>query len=233
MSELRLSTGHVIDVVRLRPEQVRLWDIAWSLDKINRYLGHTPVAWSVLSHTGLCYILAMIETKNQLPKIDQIALLLHDAAEAYIGDMPRPIKETDHAHFFVELEQRVLSAILARFGIKYDQVNWNVVKRYDNQALHVEMATFYPDLPKTFAPPEVYHLDNLPRLTVGKPQDYVALMRELAINLGGVERINEELCYFPDFLKPYVDSPAPVVEEHPEQSRISTVGHEVLHLRVD
>lgn len=205
-SAMRLATGHIVDCTVLKPEQVRAWDFAWGLHHINRYLGHCPVPWSVLSHTGLCYLLLMQETKGAANPLDKLGVLLHDAPEAYIGDMPRPLKYRPEAAFFRDTEDTILRVLLARFGLAYDDINWELVRRYDDQALHIEMHTLMPDLrTSTFLPPPVYD-SGYPRLAVCKPWDYVQLIREIAINLPdstGHPIDLQELFFLPDFLALY------------------------------
>lgn len=208
---MRVATGQLVDVTNLRPEDIRVWDIAWALHHTNRYLGHTPVPWNVLSHTGLCFQLGMMESKGTLNTFDRIGILIHDAAEAYIGDMPRPLKQIPESHFFCELEERIMDVILKRLGIPREAINWDLVKRYDNRALHIEMITLTPDLRgNSYLPPEIY-AGPVPPLCVAKPIEYVGLLRDLCITLSGTndgkpDQINE-LFFLPDHLALYANPP--------------------------
>lgn len=78
-------TGKTFNLLNPKPEQVCIEDIAHSLAYQCRYTGHTRKFYSVAQHCVL-----MAENKD-LPG-DPLMKLLHDADEAYIGDMARPWK---------------------------------------------------------------------------------------------------------------------------------------------
>lgn len=178
--KMRYATGVVADPCNLKPQEVFLWDIAWSLSNQNRFLGHTPVPWSVLSHTALALALARAETKGHINVYDEFGILIHDAPEAYVGDVPRPIKREPEMAAFERYESGCLRAILDRFNIKYDQIDWDVVKRYDNQALFVELSTFYPELASTeLMTPAEYPMSSLPMLSVALPQHYIGAVQDV------------------------------------------------------
>lgn len=77
------------------PSQVDIMDIAHALSLINRFTGHTIRPYSVAEHSLLVADICAME--GQSP-ITQLAALLHDAHEAYTGDMSSPVKwEVGHA----------------------------------------------------------------------------------------------------------------------------------------
>lgn len=66
-------------------------EVIQALPKINRYNGNTEFPYSVACHSMACMEAAMLfEDIHEPHKL--LAILLHDAAEAYIGDIVRPIK---------------------------------------------------------------------------------------------------------------------------------------------
>lgn len=73
-----------------RVEDVRLDDIAHSLANICRYTGHSRVHFSVAQHSVLAY-LRVRERFCYHPRL-ALAALLHDAHEAYVGDLSSPLK---------------------------------------------------------------------------------------------------------------------------------------------
>ncbi len=79
-------TGKVFDLLNPKPEMVCIEDIAHSLAYQCRYTGHTQEFYSVAQH---CVLMAQ---NSDLPG-DPMAKLMHDAAEAYIGDVARPWKD--------------------------------------------------------------------------------------------------------------------------------------------
>ncbi len=78
-------TGKVFNLLNPKPEMVCIEDIAHSLAYQCRYTGHTRQFYSVAQH---CVLMAM---NDDLPG-DSLVKLLHDADEAYIGDIARPWK---------------------------------------------------------------------------------------------------------------------------------------------
>lgn len=90
------------------PESIRIDDIASSLSKICRFGGHTSEFYSVAEHSVL---VSMV-----VPKEHAFAGLMHDATEAYVGDMVRPLK---HAvgQAYSRLEAIAWAEICRKFGI--------------------------------------------------------------------------------------------------------------------
>lgn len=79
-------TGKVFDLLNPKPEMVCIEDIAHSLAYQCRYNGHCKFFYSVAQH---CVLMAR---NRDLPG-DPLQKLLHDAAEAYIGDIVSPWKK--------------------------------------------------------------------------------------------------------------------------------------------
>jgi hypothetical protein len=194
-------SGRYFDVIRPDPADVLAWDIAWSLSGQNRFVHHTMVPWDVVSHTGLVYMLAMQDLKGAISNADKLGLLLHDAPEAYIGDMSRPLKSVMPK--FQEIEHAILVAILTRFGLRHDQIDWDLVKRYDNQALWIERQVLLPmfDGLKTdaiYTSCKQYDMPKLPTLAKAKPDQYIGLLRECAINVNAPDL--KSLFHQPDYI---------------------------------
>lgn len=78
-------SGQSLDILNLRPEQVHLYDIAHSLANQCRYNGATEVFYSVAEHS--------VHISRHLPYRHALTGLLHDAAEAYVGDLSVPLKK--------------------------------------------------------------------------------------------------------------------------------------------
>ena len=85
ISTLATYTGKAFDLLNPQPEMVCIEDIAHSLAYQCRYTGHTREFYSVAQHCVL-----MAENPDLLG--DPMAKLLHDASEAYIGDIAKPWK---------------------------------------------------------------------------------------------------------------------------------------------
>lgn len=79
-------SGREINLLGPQPEDINFYDIAEALAKQARFNGHTPnTCYSVAQH---CVLVA-----DALPPAHRLAGLLHDAQEAYMGDITRPVKE--------------------------------------------------------------------------------------------------------------------------------------------
>src|SRR3954465_12827051 len=100
--------GNRIDPTKLSPEDIDIEDVAHSLSQICRFAGHTRTHYSVAQHSVLLSLL------DDLPWHLQKAALLHDASEAYMGDVPRPIKQILSG--YKEVEDKIQSVIGVHFG---------------------------------------------------------------------------------------------------------------------
>jgi hypothetical protein len=137
---IRLRSGQYLDLADPRPEQIALADIAGGLSKICRFGGQVSRFYSVAEHSVLCAIQA---EEDGLPIAVQRAALLHDAAEAFCGDMVKPLKIMIPAYQVVE--KAVMGAIRERFGLT-DPDAWEPVEEIDRSMLMVERrALFTPD----------------------------------------------------------------------------------------
>lgn len=180
---LRTASGRLIDTLNLKSEDINAYDIAWSLSNTNRYAGHTPVPWDVLSHTGLAYQLYVRDMKGVTDINYLLGLLLHDAAEAYLGDMLGPLKGTEVGKEFRRLEDKIIEKVFTRFGVQ--NIDWTVIDRYDHQATHIEISAFYPEMVgNNLFTQEQYHMDRYPTLVKAKVTDYIELLKQLSINEG-------------------------------------------------
>lgn len=103
------STGIRFWYNAFKPEDFNLTDIAHALSNICRFTGHSRVFYSVAQHSVL--VSRLCEPKNK------VAGLLHDAAEAYIGDINHPLKS--YLDGIKKLERQIAEAIFLQFGIKY------------------------------------------------------------------------------------------------------------------
>lgn len=116
---------------------INIYDIAHSLARICRFNGHTVKHYSVAQHS--VHVSDALETyyKDDHPdRLDALKWgLLHDAAEAYIGDIPRPIKKL-LGQTIVDIETDLLMKIAERFDLP-----WPIpasIHEVDNRLLYTE-----------------------------------------------------------------------------------------------
>lgn len=106
-----------------RIEDIDIRDIAHALALCCRYTGHCLFHYSIATHSVL--------VSRHVPPEDALWGLLHDASEAYLIDVPRPIKPMLSG--YREIEKSVEMAVARRF-----QLTWpmpDVVKKVDTQLL--------------------------------------------------------------------------------------------------
>lgn len=116
-----------------RPEEVDIVEIAHALANLCRFAGHCRSFYSVAQHSVLCQELA----KCREWSLDvQKAALLHDAAEAYVVDLPRPLKLK--LPDYVRIEERVQAVIREALHVPWDAEIAKQVKELDNIALATE-----------------------------------------------------------------------------------------------
>lgn len=131
-------SGKKFEYLNPKPKMIDLGDIAHSLSQICRFTGHTSKFWSVAQHSLLVYDLA--------PKEYAIHALLHDAPEAYVGDVNTVLKhmiDEKSAMFFNVIENDVKSCIYKHLGVPYPDAHiQSAIKYYDLMALYIEAKSF-------------------------------------------------------------------------------------------
>ena len=118
-----------------RPEEIVIEDIAHALSMTCRFSGHTREFYSVAQHSVM--VSRLCDPRNALWG------LLHDASEAYLNDIARPVKHAPELTFYREAEKQLQLFIAAHFGL--GNVEPPDVKLADTQALGVEaLELLYP-----------------------------------------------------------------------------------------
>ncbi len=111
-----------------RPEEIEIFDIAIALSHVCRFTGHVQDFYSVAQHSVL--------VSRLVPEEDALWALLHDASEAYLSDIARPVKVQPEFEAYREIEYRLQSAIVAKFGLPVLQPA--SVKKADEIMLAIE-----------------------------------------------------------------------------------------------
>lgn len=136
MTWIHTRTGKAVDLLNPQPDQICIADIAHSLAHQCRYTGHASRFYSVAEHSVLVADALMAETKSR-----ELAWagLMHDAHEAYTGDVASPIKVVlgDSWRAF---EERMERAVRARYEVPTD----GRVKDMDLRALLAEREQVLP-----------------------------------------------------------------------------------------
>lgn len=90
MSCIKTYSGVMFDPLLPDPEKIRIQDIAHSLSMLCRANGHFKSFYSVGQHSINCMLEAAARGYSERV---QLACLLHDASEAYLSDVTRPVKK--------------------------------------------------------------------------------------------------------------------------------------------
>lgn len=112
---IRTFTGLELNPLELRPEDIRIEDIAHALALCNRFAGHTRRPISVAQHSVYVARLAAPFGKDQA-----LQGLLHDASEAYLGDVTKWLKQTPIMAAYRHAEHYLQNCIFRRFGSVVD-----------------------------------------------------------------------------------------------------------------
>ncbi|MGM4906282.1 phosphohydrolase [Tardiphaga sp. 866_E4_N2_1] len=125
---IQTATGKQFWPIDPRPHEVEIQDIAHALSMLCRFGGHCRRFYSVAEHSVLLSRVASPQNK--------LWALLHDASEAYLVDVPRPLKP-----FLVgyrEAEDKIMRAVEVRFHLHLGMPD--EVKRIDMAILTDERA---------------------------------------------------------------------------------------------
>lgn len=133
------TDGGYIDLLNPDPAAINPWDIAQALSRQARFGGHGRSFYSVAEHSVNAHRLAVLDGLD--PAVRRL-VLLHDAAEAYLGDVVLPLKR--HLPDYARIESRMQAAIAERFSLPDDAGSWDHVKRVDLQMLALEKAALMP-----------------------------------------------------------------------------------------
>jgi hypothetical protein len=107
---IRTNSGIFMNVFETTDEMINIEDIAHALASLPRFGGHTDKQYSVAQHSVMCYTFAKtLEDKK--------AALMHDASEAYLLDIPTPIKAK--LPDYKGVEEKLMVAIAAKYGFEF------------------------------------------------------------------------------------------------------------------
>lgn len=123
---IKTASEHLIDLEQPHSVDIEIGDIAKGLSQVNRYGGQTYRPYSVAQHSvyvSYAYPDFMSKYRDWVltPSAwGQVALagLMHDASEAYIGDVMKPLKEAMPQ--YRRIEANLMEAIAQRFNINRD-----------------------------------------------------------------------------------------------------------------
>lgn len=108
---IQTSCGHAVDLINPDLTDVTIDEVAGALARINRFTGHT--GYNVACHS--------IEVSRHVPKALAMWGLLHDAHEAFIGDISNPVKRAlellGGGAALRQLDETMEAAVRKRWGL--------------------------------------------------------------------------------------------------------------------
>ncbi len=120
---IQTFTGRKFHPLDPRAEDLEIVDVAHALSHQCRYAGHCRYFYSVAQHSLL--------VSEHVPAEHALWGLLHDATEAYLVDLPKPLKQA--MPIYGEIEKRLMAVICERWGLPPDEPD--AVKLVDRRIL--------------------------------------------------------------------------------------------------
>lgn len=112
---IQTLSGRRVNPLDASPEDIDPEDIANALANICRFGGHSNAFYSVAQHSTI--VCDLLEDRGASAE-ELMAALMHDAAEAYLGDLPHPIKHrSELGASYRDAERRLEAVIGERFGL--------------------------------------------------------------------------------------------------------------------
>ena len=106
-NKIRTFSGKFVDPLNMSKDDICIEDIAHALSQIPRFGGHLPKFYSVAEHC--------IRGARMIEESQSLAFLLHDAGEAYLLDLPSPIKH--RLPEYKAAEESIMELIEEVFGV--------------------------------------------------------------------------------------------------------------------
>ena len=145
---INTASGRKLNLLDPRPEQISIHDISRGLAYNSHFGGQTPRFFSIAQHCILVCELMPTSLKNN-PELMMLALL-HDASEAYLGYMVKPLKV--RLSKFQLIENHMMGVILRKYRLNQELLP--KVKEYDLKAQEFEYNAFYKNQHIEYYPPE-------------------------------------------------------------------------------
>lgn len=125
---IQTYTGKKFYPLDPRIEDIDVNDILHALSNQCRFAGHCTKFYSIAQHCVLVSIMCPIE--------DALWGLLHDASEAYLIDVPSPLKKSPEFEAYRNAEKKLMTVICDAFDLSHDEPK--IVKEVDKRILATE-----------------------------------------------------------------------------------------------
>jgi len=125
--------GRKMKLDKMEKEDIRIEDIAHALSMVCRFGGHCARHYSVAEHSLL--------VAQMVPEEYKLSALLHDAAEAYLGDVVSPLKRIPQMDGYRQIERELESLIEEKYSVSF--AGDRGIREADLKALYIEGRSFY------------------------------------------------------------------------------------------
>ena len=169
-------TGKRVNPMHLDEELIDVNDIAHSLALQCRFVGHCLTFYSIAEHSIL--VAGLVEEEIATADPDEykrtcLAALLHDAAEAYLGDIARPIKHDNAFKQVVEIEKQILGKVMLKYNCT--GADWQLIKKADDIMLATEAKVLMADSGKGWYLPEPALPGGMRSIQIGRDAEIAFL----------------------------------------------------------
>jgi 5'-nucleotidase len=135
---IQTLSGRRVNPLDAAVEDIDPADIARALSNLCRFGGHSKAFYSVAQHSAI--VCDLLEQRGGATPDELMAALLHDAAEAYLGDLPHPLKHRSELGAAFRVAEKRLEAVIAeRFALPEAAAK---IKPLDKALLATERRTF-------------------------------------------------------------------------------------------
>ena len=152
--KMQTFSGNIFDFGDIESNNISIVDISHALSLTCRYNGHCPMFYSVAEHSvhalHMAHYIGSKYPEEIKDRFTLLNILLHDASEAYLNDIVRPVKKS--LRDYIEIEEKVQKHIINKLieepeSYKYEVANKLLkadIKYFDQLMLIAEMDTFFP-----------------------------------------------------------------------------------------
>jgi len=139
-NEIDTRSGETIRPLDPDPEKIKLEDIAHGLSNVGRFAGQGEEFYSVARHS--VHVSLEVEAQGGSREAQRYALV-HDAAEAYLSDVPGPVKKSLPG--YKRAERRLDAAVANALGLGVTDEEREIVEEADADVGQRELAVEFPD----------------------------------------------------------------------------------------
>lgn len=136
MTWIQTYTGREFWPLEPSLADLNIVDIAHALSMLCRFNGHTRVFYSVAEHS--------VHVSHLVPPDQALAALLHDSTEAYLTDLPRPVKHSPELAAYRDAEAHLAETIEEWAGLTRGAFSAEEIKHADNAMLGLEARALMP-----------------------------------------------------------------------------------------